>query len=104
MSCGQSLRLDLPTQAGPLDSRQRPPVAASRSWLSTGSNAMPQSAKRLLRETLQKLSAGATGEETFERLLFLAEIEQGSPTPTRAVRSATKRPRLASARGPDPLD
>ena len=38
---------------------------------------MPQSAKKLLRETLDKLPDNATVEEAIERLLFLAEIEQG---------------------------
>ena len=38
---------------------------------------MPQSAKKLLRETLDKLPDDATVEEVIERLLFLAEIEQG---------------------------
>ena len=38
---------------------------------------MPQSAKKLLRETLEKLPDDATVEEVIERLLFLAEIEQG---------------------------
>ena len=40
-------------------------------------NTMPQSAKKLLRETLDKLPDNATVEEVIERLLFLAEIEQG---------------------------
>jgi predicted transcriptional regulator len=38
---------------------------------------MAQSAKKLLRETLDKLPDDATLEEAIERLLFLAEIEQG---------------------------
>jgi predicted transcriptional regulator len=38
---------------------------------------MPQSAKKLLRETLEKLPDDATVEEAIERLLFLAEIENG---------------------------
>jgi predicted transcriptional regulator len=38
---------------------------------------MPQSAKKLLRETLDKLPDDATVEEAIERLLFLAKIEQG---------------------------
>lgn len=38
---------------------------------------MAQSAKKLLRETLDKLPDDATLEEVIERLLFLAEIEQG---------------------------
>jgi predicted transcriptional regulator len=38
---------------------------------------MPQSAKKLLRETLEKLPDDATVEEAIERLLFLADIDQG---------------------------
>jgi predicted transcriptional regulator len=38
---------------------------------------MAQSAKKLLRETLDKLPDDATVEEAIERLLFLAEVEQG---------------------------
>jgi predicted transcriptional regulator len=38
---------------------------------------MPQSAKKLLRETLEKLPDDATVEEAIERLLFLAAIDQG---------------------------
>ena len=38
---------------------------------------MPQSAKKLLKEAIDKLPADATVEEAMERLLFLAKIEQG---------------------------
>jgi predicted transcriptional regulator len=38
---------------------------------------MPLSAKKLLRETLENLPDDASVEEVIERLLFLAEIEQG---------------------------
>ncbi len=38
---------------------------------------MHQSAKELLRETLEKLPEDATVEEAIERLLFLAAIDQG---------------------------
>jgi len=38
---------------------------------------MAQSAKKLLKEAVEKLPANATVEEAMERLLFLAQIEQG---------------------------
>src|SRR5687768_17155292 len=38
---------------------------------------MAQSAKKLLKEALEKLPDDATVEEAMERLLFLAKIEQG---------------------------
>jgi predicted transcriptional regulator len=38
---------------------------------------MPQSAKDLLKQTAEHLPADATVEEAMERLLFLAQIEQG---------------------------
>jgi predicted transcriptional regulator len=38
---------------------------------------MPQSAKKLLKEAVEKLPEDATVEEAMERLLFLAKIEQG---------------------------
>ena len=38
---------------------------------------MPQSAKKLLKEAVDQLPANATVEEAMERLLFLAQIEQG---------------------------
>jgi predicted transcriptional regulator len=38
---------------------------------------MLPSAKKLLKETLEKLPDDATVEEAMERLLFLAQIEQG---------------------------
>jgi predicted transcriptional regulator len=38
---------------------------------------MPQSAKDLLKQAVDKLPADATVEEAMERLLFLAKIEQG---------------------------
>lgn len=38
---------------------------------------MHQSAKELLRQTLEKLPEDATVEEAIERLLFLAGIDKG---------------------------
>jgi predicted transcriptional regulator len=38
---------------------------------------MSQSAKKLLRDALDKLPDDATVEEAMEHLLFLAKIEQG---------------------------
>jgi predicted transcriptional regulator len=38
---------------------------------------VPQSAKTLLRQTLDKLPDDATIEQAMEQLLFLAKIEQG---------------------------
>jgi predicted transcriptional regulator len=38
---------------------------------------MTQSAKKLLRDALDKLPDDATVEEAMEHLLFLAKIEQG---------------------------
>jgi predicted transcriptional regulator len=38
---------------------------------------MTQSAKKLLKEAVDRLPADATVEQAMERLLFLAQIEQG---------------------------
>ena len=38
---------------------------------------MPQPAKKLLREALEKLPDDATIEQAMEQLLFLAQLEQG---------------------------
>lgn len=46
---------------------------------------MPQSARRLLRETLDQLPENASVEEAIERLLFVADIEQGDADAGRTV-------------------
>jgi predicted transcriptional regulator len=67
----------LVTVSGLLDSSWRRPQPTIQAGALNLVEPMAQSAKKLLRETLDKLPDDATLEEAIERLLFLAEIEQG---------------------------